>query len=140
MAELVEAGVVKPGCDESFYGSDEETRAFAKYLESRPMGTGSHSLLARGLYELQLRPWLAAFDRDTFLLLKLEEMKKEGGLGAVMARVFGHLGLPNYEVVDEGAKNSRDYEPMGAAMKERLKLFYEPYDRRLFDLMKWDKW
>lgn len=31
------------------------------YLSSRPMNHGGHSLISRGLYALQLQPWLAAF-------------------------------------------------------------------------------
>jgi hypothetical protein len=30
------------------------------FLRDLPMGHGGHSMLARGLYALQLRPWLAA--------------------------------------------------------------------------------
>ncbi|CAN0421503.1 unnamed protein product, partial [Scytosiphon promiscuus] len=34
------------------------------YLSTRPNGYGGHSLLGRGLYALQLQPWLEAFGPD----------------------------------------------------------------------------
>lgn len=32
-----------------------------KYLTALPMNHGGHSLIARGLYVMQLKPWLEAF-------------------------------------------------------------------------------
>lgn len=34
------------------------------YLNSRPMNHGGHSLLARGLYAMQLQPWVEAFPQQ----------------------------------------------------------------------------
>jgi len=53
-AELdeLEAAGVAPGCSRD---------AWNEYLKSRPQGHGGHSLVARGLYALQLEPWLEAF-------------------------------------------------------------------------------
>lgn len=42
-----------------------------KYLASRPMGHGGHSLLARGMYHLQLRPFVEVSRQIVWLLFAL---------------------------------------------------------------------
>lgn len=41
----------------------------------------NHSLLGRGLYALQLAPWLEAFSREQIKVVFLEEMVQVGGEG-----------------------------------------------------------
>ena len=122
-----------------FSGSKKEDLAFKEYLKTHvPMGTGSHSLVSRGMYELQLRQWIRAFSSDAFLVLKLEDMKKNG-VNATMKKVWKHLGLPEYEVQDESAKNTRSYDEMKDETKEMLDRFYKPHNARL-ELLLGDGW
>ena len=48
------------------------------------MGHGGHSIVARGLYHLQLLPWVQNFDEMQLLVLELGDLK--GGKAAVAAR------------------------------------------------------
>ena len=57
------------------------------------MNTGSHSLIVRGMYELQLRPWFKSFDREAFLVVKMEDMKRNG-MQTTMDEVYDLLELP----------------------------------------------
>ena len=124
-------GVVDEDLFEQFVGSSEEEFAFQRYLEKYvPLNTGSYGLLTRGMYALQLRPWLCAFDREQFLVLQLEGMKKEG-VAATMQKVWAHLDLPTFPVADETAKNTRDYEPMEPHLKRYLQRFFQPHNRLL---------
>jgi len=116
-----------------FSGSKEEDAAWNVYLSRYvPINTGSYGLVTRGMYELQLRPWLQSFDRNRFMCLKLEDLKKGS---STMERVWVHLGLPNYAVEDESAKNQRNYEPMDKKLEAYLQLFYAPHNERLVDVL-----
>lgn len=129
---------------QSFAGSVEENQAWDRYLANHvPLNTGSYGLLARGLYELQLRPWLAAFEEypDAFLVLTLESLKD---VQNTMQRVWNHLGLPGISVEDATPKNAREYQPALAVssaddtmMQKRkyLEQFFAPYNQRLRDLL-----
>jgi len=103
------------------------------------MNTGSHSLLSRGMYELQLRQWMAAFEPSRFLVVKMEDMRRDGIQKAV-GEAFEFLDLPAFEIADEGAKNSRSYEGMGDEVRVKLERFYEEYDRKLFAKLGWTGW
>lgn len=108
---------------------------FRGYLQSRPQGYGSHSLLARGLYALQLRPWLDAFPREQFLILFMDDMKTPEAAHLQVDTIFRFLNLPPHRIIDTDAKNTRAYEPMPQAVKERLARFYEPFNLQLFELL-----
>jgi Sulfotransferase family len=123
----------------SFSGSIAERQAWDRLLSDIPLNTGSHSLLARGLYELQLRPWFQFFPRERFLILQLEDFRKVG-LGKIMNQVWDHLGLPQYTVVDESAKNSRSYPPMSSETKLYLERFYAPHNRKLKEVIEVEGW
>ena len=122
-----------------FAGSKKEDAAFEKYLKNHVhMSSGSHSLVSRGMYELQLRQWIRAFSSKAFLVLKLEDMKNEG-VNETMSKVWKHLDLPPYQVKDESAKNTRSYGEMKEETKELLQRFYEPHSARLGALLG-DEW
>jgi len=118
---------------EKFSGTKEEDDAFQQYLKDHvPMMTGSHSLISRGMYELQLRQWFQAFSPESFLVLKLEDMKIEGGVQKIMDKVWMHLDLPSYKVKDDTPKNARSYtDSLSAEMEDMLKRFYAPHNQRL---------
>jgi len=138
---------------DSFVGSKEEDVAFEDYLKIHvPMNTGSHSLLSRGLYELQLRQWMKEFDHDQFLVLKLEDMSQsfpqmhgnrdcsdvsdESGVQSTMNKVWKFLELPCYKVQDESAKNTRSYQKeIKDETKKVLERFYAPHNQRLESLL-----
>lgn len=123
----------------SFVGSQEENDAFVVYLKKFvKMNTGSHSIIVRGMYELQLRQWVNEFERDQFLVIKLESMSSNGnsengdGVDGVMKRVWNHLNLPQYKIQDEEAKNTRAYRTeLDQETKEILDRFYKPHNKRL---------
>jgi hypothetical protein len=120
---------------DKFFGSPEEDQAWEKYLANHvPLNTGSYGLLTRGMYALQLRPWLRAFPKEQFLVLKLESLKTKG-VQEFMRPVWEHLDLPPHAVEDEEAKNTRGYQPMGEDIKAYLERFYEPHNRRLAEML-----
>lgn len=125
---------------DTFVGSKEEDEAWTRYLTKHiPLNRGSHSLVSRGMYELNLRDWFRAFPREDFLVLKLEDMAnssssgdEEGnGVQRTVSKALRHLDLPQYEVVDETPKNTRSYDYMEEDVRVMLERFYEPHNGRL---------
>ena len=45
-------------------GEDAGEQEWEGYIKGLPMGTGSHSLLGRGIYYLQLKAWMKEFEKD----------------------------------------------------------------------------
>jgi len=105
------------------------------------MSSGSHSLISRGMYEIQLRQWFKAFPPEMFLVLKLEDMKMEGGVQLVMDRVWQHLDLPSFRVKDTSPKNARSYtDSLSEKTEDVLERFFAPHNQRLKGLLgcEWD--
>jgi hypothetical protein len=128
-------GIVDHAVFDKFFGSAEEDDAWNQYLDRHVLlNTGSYGLLARGMYAVQLRPWLKAFQKDQFLMFRLESMKADG-VQAMMQKVWAYLDLPNYFVRDETPKNTRDYQPMDVEVKEYLERFFEPHNRKLAQVL-----
>ena len=155
----IETGVCDDAVFADFAGSPQEDQAWQRYLEQHvPLHTGSYGLLTRGLYELQLRPWLKAFDTSQFLVLLLEDFQEDsgsdsskggggtsGGTGVVtntMQKVWKHLGLPPIDnMADETPKNQREYQnQMDEELKQYLQIFFAPYNRRLQVLLEQHGW
>lgn len=127
----IETNSFDNACFKRFAGSKEEDTAFMKYLKDHVlMSSGSHSLVSRGLYELQLRQWIRAFTPNVFLALKLEDLKNHG-VNETMKKVWTHLDLPEYKVKDDGAKNTRSYDGLKEETRDMLQNFYKPHSARL---------
>lgn len=120
---------------DSFVGSHDEIEAWNIYLRGVPLKTGSHSLISRGMYDVQLRPWFDAFSRDDFLVFKLDDLKTKEGIQATMNDIWKLLQIPSIEVKDDSAKNTRNYDKMDQEIREYLKRFYEPHNHRLSVLL-----
>ena len=100
-----------------------------------PMSHGAHSWVGRGLYALQIGIWMRHFPREQFLVVQLEEMSTTEGLDAVIARVFAHIGLPNYKLKHKERHNSRGGVEMPEGVRERLSKLYAPFNRWLGELL-----
>jgi hypothetical protein len=136
----IKEGTVNQQVFDEFCASSAETKAWDCYLEKHvPLNTGSHGLLTRGMYTLQLRPWFRSFDREQFLILQLEKMKDEG-VQTTMQKVWSHLDLPNYPVQDDTPKNARDYQPIDEDIKKYLQRFFQPHNRLLASVLGEDHW
>lgn len=124
---------------QSFAGSKEEDNAWALYLSKHVrLNTGSYGLVSRGMYELNLRPWLRSFDPRSFLILKLEALKN-GVSANETATIWKHLGVPQIEsIVDDTPKNAREYDPLlaNSNVQDFLQIFYQLHSQRLESMFK----
>ena len=141
MKELIAAGIT----------ADCGEEAFERYIGSLPMGHGGHSIVLRGCYALQLRPWMKAFPSSSSSL-SLNENNEEiepqlmirciGDLkgspeqvSETMQEVFRFLHMPPHTIEDVEAKNSRSYECMEDEIRKELTEFYAPYNSQLWKLL-----
>ena len=105
-------------------------------LQKLPMNHGGHSIVLRGMYALQLLPWLEEFGMDNLLILSLGDLKGTATVQRTMSRVFDFVGLPSHTLEDTSAKNQRaKAAPMENEARALLTAFYAPYNERLFDLL-----
>ena len=119
----------------SFVGSKEEDDAYKLYQKSIPMNTGSHSLILRGMYELQLRHWMNQYSKEKILVLNMDDLSKYPS--KVMSQVFTFIDLPDISnTFDDYPKaNTRKYDCMVDDTRSVLDRFYELYNRRLENLL-----
>lgn len=106
----------------------------------RDTAHGGHSVVARGLYALQLQPWLASsFGQDQLRVLSIGAIKgSRSKVQATMDKVYAFIGVPPHELEEAQLepKNARlAAEPMPAEVRARLEGFYAPFNARLFALL-----
>jgi len=94
-----------------------------------------YSYLARGRYAEQVEKWLARFPRERFLFVQSERLFTNPE--AVMDRVFEFLGVPPYGPIDFKVHNKNPIAKKEIAedTKARLRAYFEPYNRKLFDMI-----
>jgi hypothetical protein len=112
-------------------GRAEEQLATGEIEQSREHQL--HGYLARGRYAEQLERWLAAYPRESLLVLRFEALAAEPleTLNAALA----FLGLPPARAAKLGARNTRRYPPMADETARRLAGYFEPYNRKLEALL-----
>lgn len=92
-----------------------------------------YSYVSRGIYVEQLAQWLELFPREQFLFIKSEDFFHEPR--RLFDQVLRFLELPSCPLPRFRAYNSHEYAPMQPETRRRLAGYYEPYNRRLFDLL-----
>lgn len=121
---------------ERFSNSPEENAAYEAYLAKHvPLNTGSHNLLVRSLYALQLSPWEKHFGKGKLLILPLESFDCSR-LSSTMEAVYHHIGLPVASLDDEKVKNVRNYDSkMPEKLQDYLQDLFALHNRRLADVV-----
>ena len=96
-----------------------------------------YNQLARGLYAEQLLRWREHFPEEQMLVLSSEDFFAD--VPGTLEKTQDFLGLPRREVQLPPEKTERpstyEYRPMDPATRERLEAFFEPHNRRLYDLL-----
>ena len=99
------------------------------------MGHGGHSLVLRGLYALQLLPWIAEFGVNNIKIMSIGAVKGDH-THRTMQEVFRFVGLPPTPLASTEAKNVREAKcPLDKANEDLLEEFYAPYNAKLFELI-----
>ena len=138
---LQRAGVIQDWneTDSNKSGSAQELEAWKRYVRSH----NSQHLLGRGLYAIQLEHYLEALQRagrprsDLHVILS-EELRNS--TQQVYDKLLEFLQLPphtlrNVRLQDETTSDAGI--PMPKHIRTQLEQFFEPYNQRLFRLLKW---
>jgi len=92
-----------------------------------------YSYLSRGRYADQLQSWMKLFPKEQMLILRSEDFFAEPG--RVLQEVFQFLELPAWELPNYKPYNAREYNTMDPEIRQRLFQYFEPHNRRLYDLL-----
>jgi hypothetical protein len=93
-----------------------------------------YSYLARGVYADQIREWRRFFNEDRMLLLRSEDLF--GDTPETLRRVFNFLGLPEQSLaLPRERRNEGSYAPMSCGTREKLRAYFEPHNRRLYEYL-----
>lgn len=99
-----------------------------------------YTYLARGLYAEQLEAWFQYFPREQFLILKSEDFYTAPVI--VLEQVAAFLNIPTtgFQQTEYKALNSSSYKQseMDEATKKQLIDYYQPHNKRLYQLIKRD--
>jgi len=109
---------------------------FAKnFLPSRPLNHGGHSMLARGMYAIQLIPWLESFPPDQIKIIRMEDLRENENVQSIIDDVFNFIELPSCPVECTQAHNTRTYPSISPETQQLLTEFYRPYNERLYEML-----
>jgi hypothetical protein len=94
--------------------------------------------LSRGVYVDQLVRWSEFFPKEQMLVLKSEDFFEDPQ--RTLKAAFEFLGLPNWEFeaseIVPKRRNKGSYEEgMNPATRRRLKEYFEPHNKRLYDFL-----
>ena len=117
---------------------DDAYALYMQFVKEGPVG--------QGLYEIQLRHWLAALQalgRDlntSVLILRYEEWKSNPQ--GVLQHIIDFLGLPsrdtvirNLQLVDQSLA-SKEMDPETRAQLETI---YAPFNKKLYQMLGWQE-
>lgn len=138
---------VSPHAEYSYQQFQEQVMAHA------PLSHGGHSIVARGLYALQVEQWLQEYTphdqmkdnqgNNLIKVMSLGEIKSDGSsnarMKATLRDVFAFVGLPPHDLSDKDIepKNTRGTQvPMSDTAREKLTQFYQPFNERLFQVIR----
>ena len=128
MSRLIRSGFVNAP------NQTAETTSWRQYLS-----TVYEGIVGRSLYEIQLREWFQAIrdvgrdPRTEVFVVRTEDMEQD--VQGTMKKVYAFLGLPYVAVENEAVKVKGTYEPMKNETREMLEEFFEPYNKRLYDML-----
>jgi hypothetical protein len=92
-----------------------------------------YSYLSRGVYADQLQDWLKRFLREQILILRSEDFFAEPN--RILQQVIRFLELSGWELPNYKPYNAREYTTMDSRTRKRLIEYFEPQNKRLYDLV-----
>ncbi len=91
------------------------------------------SYVRQGCYADSLARWYSCFERERFLLILNEDFDRDRN--HELHRVWDFLGMPGWEPPEMKRYNYHQGEPMRQETRARLLRAFEPYNRRLEELL-----
>ncbi|GAB4529360.1 MAG: hypothetical protein Tsb0014_11220 [Pleurocapsa sp.] len=85
------------------------------------------------IYIYKIKAWFEFFARDSFLILKSEDLYDNPS--HVMSQVFNFLNLPNHELSEYHQINVGSYNAVNPQIRKTLADYFKPYNRELEDYL-----
>jgi hypothetical protein len=93
-----------------------------------------HSYLARGRYWEQLERWLVHFPREQLLVVESSSLRTD--TASQMSELSAFLGVPDSRAERFPVIGATTYPaPLEQATRDRLVRYFEPHNRRLYELL-----
>ena len=92
-------------------------------------------LLKKGMYAIQLRPWLQWIPRSNIFIQFYEDLKRDPD--ATYQELQRFLGLRRHSLPKYSHHLAGSYTPMNVTTRRYLERFFEPYNRQMEEL--WGK-
>ena len=117
----------------------EEYETFVKYHHGK--GNAKNFALAKSLYALTLRHWIAVF-RDHFghdellkhmLVIESERMREQKQ--NVFDETLEFLNMSPYELQTDEEYHTGSYDPMSDDTRQKLEGFFRPFNARLHEML-----
>lgn len=122
---------------EALEAEEERTAADAERAARDPEFTSyalrHYTYMARGVYADQIERWLAHFPREQMLILQSERLFEEPAM--TYRRVLDWLGLPEHQLAEFPAYNSRSYRGLEPEDRRYLEERFSEPNERLFELL-----
>ena len=89
--------------------------------------------LLSSLYIYKVKAWLEVLDRESFLILKSEDLYQNPD--RVMSQVFAFLGLSECKLSEYPKVNAGSYNSVNADVRKTLAAYFKPYNQELEDYL-----
>jgi hypothetical protein len=116
--------------EERLAGEVERIKADPAYSTFKHL---HYSYQARGRYAGQIETWLGLFPRNQMMFLSSEELYTSPA--TLYAKAIEFLGLPRWEPQGFKAFKQGVYEDIPARSRARLAKYFEPHNRKLYELV-----
>mmetsp|Transcript_30268 Transcript_30268/g.67074 ORF Transcript_30268/g.67074 Transcript_30268/m.67074 type:complete len:442 (+) Transcript_30268:140-1465(+) len=117
----------------------EEHETFVKYHHGK--GNSKNFALAKSLYALTLRHWIAVFrdhfGQDEFLnhMLVIESERMREHKQTVFDETLEFLNMSPYELQTDEEYHTGSYDPMSDDTRQKLEGFFRPFNARLHEML-----
>ncbi len=88
------------------------------------------NLIKKGIYIIQILPWLKIFPREQILIISTEEFGEK--TDEIYNKIFRFLELPEYKIKNKQRYRKGTYEKMSDEARKILDNFYKQYNNELF--------
>lgn len=133
----VEAGRERLSFEDAFRAEPERLAGeIDKIMQDPHYKSFNHihfSYLSRGIYVDQLQAWKRHFPDEQMLILNSERFFADPAAGT--RQVIQFLGLPDVQIRDFHARNTRSYSRMNPRIRKYLIDYFAPYNQKLYELV-----
>lgn len=112
-------------------GFDKQYSSFENYIDS--CNDRDYFMIDKGIYYLTLSKWFDLFPMEQFVIETTESLYTR--TQEVYSRILGFLGMEDYKIDSFKKFRENNYSHMNPETRKNLQEFYEPYNKKLEQLL-----